>query len=153
MRSLPLTKKSVMEHIMTAERRALKQQLELDNERALKQQLELDNERLKSASSGSCWTQWFGQNGCWSGFCGKNMLLERQQLQHWSCSSSSNSSIGSSILPTPKDSSSGSSSNSNGSLNAAGAVINSCRSVGVQGDTKRASNFNSWNSLASLIFD
>ena len=51
--------KSVMDHIMTVERRALRQQLELDNE------------RLKSASSGSCWTTWFGQNGCWSGFCGK----------------------------------------------------------------------------------
>jgi hypothetical protein len=56
--------KSVMEHIMTVERRWLKQHFELDNERALKQQLELDNERSKSASSGSCWTKWFGQNGC-----------------------------------------------------------------------------------------
>ena len=53
-------KKSVMDHIMTVERRALRQQLELDKE------------RLKSASSGSCWTKWSGQNGCWSGFCGKH---------------------------------------------------------------------------------
>jgi hypothetical protein len=52
--------KSVMDHIMTVERRALRQQLELDKE------------RLKSASSGSCWTKWFGQHGCWSGFCGNN---------------------------------------------------------------------------------